>query len=95
MSNSIFKRILDKVRFVTQKKQVSENYFFNEEQAPLFTEKAPTIEEPVVSTKKERGSSKIYSGSATWNVDIPLVEATNIFAEGLPKGDTLMIKHLK
>ena len=51
MPKSMFKRMLDKVRFVTQKKQISETYFMDERQIPLVTEKPETIEEEIVSTK--------------------------------------------
>ena len=100
MSNSIFKRMLDKVRFVTQKKQISETYFMDERQIPLVTEKPKIIEEEIVSTKevnaKEERESKIYSGSSTWNLDSDILQPSAMFTKGLPKkGDTLTIKHFQ
>ena len=95
MVNSMFKKMLDKVRFVTQKNQVSETYFMDERQIPLVTEKAQTIEEEVVSTKEEK-KSKVYSGSSTWNLDSDILQPSAMFTKGLPKkGDTLTIKHFK
>ena len=100
MVNSMFKKMLDKVRFVTQKKQISETYFMDERQIPLVTEKPEIIEEEIVSTKevnvKEERKSKIYSGSSTWNLDSDILQPSAMFTKGLPKkGDTLTIKHFK
>tara|TARA_A100001515_G_scaffold131739_1_gene119699 strand:+ start:1126 stop:1425 length:300 start_codon:yes stop_codon:yes gene_type:complete len=99
MVNGIFKRMLDKVRFVTQKNQISETYFMDERQIPLVTEKPETIEEEVVSTKevnvKEERKSKIYSGSSTWSFDSDIIEPSTMFTKGLPKGDTITVKHFK
>lgn len=94
MSNSIFKRMLDKVRFVTQRKQVSETYFMDEKQVPLMTEEVPTIEEETVSTKEER-SLKINSGGSKWSPNTSLMQTSAIFTKGLPKGDTITVKHFK
>ena len=96
----MFKRMLDKVRFVTQKKQISETYFMDERQIPLVTEKPETIEEEIVSTKevniKEERESKIYSGSSAWNLDSDILQPSAMFTKGLPKkGDTLTIKHFQ
>lgn len=99
MVNGIFKKMLDKVRFVTQKKQISETYFMDERQIPLVTEKPETIEEEVVSTKEvdtEEKKSKIYSGSSTWSFDSDIIEPSAMFTKGLPKkGDTITVKHFK
>ena len=94
MVNSIFKKMLDKVRFVTQKKETSESYFMDNKQAPLFTAESVIIDEPTVSTENKR-SVKINSGSATWSADAQVLESDSIFANGLPKGDTIMVKHFK
>ena len=95
MVNGMFKKMLDKVRFVTQKNQVSETYFMDERQIPLVTEKAQAIEEEIVSTKEEK-KSKVYSGSSTWNLDSDILQPSAMFTKGLPKkGDTLTIKHFK
>ena len=95
----MFKRMLDKVRFVTQKKQISETYFMDERQIPLVTEKPEIIEEEIVSTKEvntEERKSKIYSGSSTWNLDSDILQPSAMFTKGLPKkGDTLTIKHFQ
>ena len=84
MVNGIFKKMLDKVRFVTQKKQISETYFMDERQIPLVTEKPETIEEEVVSTKEvdtEEKKSKIYSGSSTWSFDSDIIEPSAMFTK--------------
>ena len=94
MVNGMFKRMLDKVRFVTQKNQISETYFMDEKQVPLVTEEVPTIEEETVSTKEER-SLKINSGGSKWSPNTPLMQASAIFTKGLPKGDTITVKHFK
>ena len=100
MSNSIFKRMLDKVRFVTQKKQISETYFMDERQIPLVTEKPEIIEEEIVSTKEENAKEartvKIKSGGSTWSFNSDIIEPSAMFTKGLPKkGDTLTIKHFQ
>tara|TARA_R100000234_G_scaffold90706_1_gene58923 strand:- start:262 stop:567 length:306 start_codon:yes stop_codon:yes gene_type:complete len=101
MSNSIFKRMLDKVRFVTQKKQISETYFMDERQIPLVTkessiiEETPIVEEETVSTKEAR-TVKIKSGGSTWSFNSDIIEPSAMFTKGLPKkGDTLTIKHFQ
>ena len=94
MVNGMFKRMLNKVRFVTQKKETSESYFMDDKQAPLFTAESVIIDEPAVSTESKR-SVKINSGSATWSADAQVLESDSIFANGLPKGDTIMVKHFK
>ena len=100
MVNGIFKRMLDKVRFVTQKNQISETYFMDERQIPLVTEKPEIIEEDIVSTKeenvKEARTVKIKSGGSTWSFNSDIIEPSAMFTKGLPKkGDTLTIKHFQ
>ena len=94
MVNGVFKKMLDKVRFITQKKETNESYFMDDKQAPLFTSESVIIDEPAVSTKSKR-SVKINSGSATWSADAQVLESDSIFANGLPKGNTIMVKHFK